>query len=77
MRNDLVLDLADCTEFRQTLLARPPKILHGTAALLVALLGAALAWSATTRANLVVRATGRVRPVSTPRKCIAPRGARS
>jgi multidrug resistance efflux pump len=68
MHNDLVLDLADCTEFRQALLARPPKILHGTAALLVALLGAALAWSATTRANLVVRATGRVRPVSAPKK---------
>ena len=68
MRNDLILDLADCTEFRQTLLARPPKIVHGTASLLVVLLGAALAWAAATRANLVVRAPGRVRPVSTPKK---------
>ena len=68
MRNDLILDLAACTEFRQTLLARPPKIVHGTAGLLVVLLGAALAWAAATRANLVVRAPGRVRPVSTPKK---------
>jgi multidrug resistance efflux pump len=68
MRNDLVLDLADCTEFRQALLARPPKIVHGTAGLLVVLLGAAMAWAAATRANLVVRAPGRVRPVSTPKK---------
>jgi multidrug resistance efflux pump len=68
MRNELILDLADCTEFRQTLLARPPKIVHGTTGLLVVLLGAALAWAAATRADLVVRAPGRVRPVSTPKK---------
>jgi multidrug resistance efflux pump len=68
MHNDLLLDLADCTEFRQTLLARPPKIVHGTAGLLVIILGAALAWAAVTRANLVVRAPGRVRPVTTPKK---------
>jgi multidrug efflux pump subunit AcrA (membrane-fusion protein) len=68
MRDALVLDLADCTEFRQALQARPPKLVHGTAALLVALLGAALAWSAATRANLVVVAPGRVRPVTTPEK---------
>jgi HlyD family type I secretion membrane fusion protein len=68
MRNDLVLDLADCTEFRQTLQARPPRIVHGTTGLLVALLGTALVWSAATRANLVVRAPGRVRPVTTPTK---------
>src|SRR3954447_5508678 len=68
MRDALVLDLADCTEFRQTLQARPPRIIHGAAALLVALLGTAVAWSALTRANLVVRAPGRVRPVTTPEK---------
>src|SRR5512135_3119386 len=68
MRNALVLDLADCTEFRLTLQAQPPKIVHGTAGLLVMLLGAALAWSALTEADLVVRAPGRVRPVTTPEK---------
>ena len=42
MRDDLVLDLADCTEFRQALQARPPRVVHGTLVLLVALLGTAL-----------------------------------
>jgi HlyD family secretion protein len=68
MRKDQILDLADCTEFRQTLLARPPRIVHGTAILLALLLGAALLWSALTTANLVVRAPGRVRPLTTPMK---------
>jgi multidrug resistance efflux pump len=66
VREACVLDLADCTEFRQALAARPPGVVHGTALLLVALLGAALCWSALTRADLVVRAPGRVRPVVTP-----------
>jgi multidrug efflux pump subunit AcrA (membrane-fusion protein) len=68
MRKELILDLADCTEFRQTLLARPPRIVHGTAVLLALLLAAALAWAALTRADLVVRAPGRVRPVTAPVK---------
>src|SRR3954451_11154769 len=66
MRNDLVLDLADCTEFRQTLQARPPGIVHGTLVLLVALIGTALGWSAMTRAPLVVQGSGHIRPVTTP-----------
>jgi multidrug resistance efflux pump len=66
MRNDLVLDLADCTEFRQTLQARPPGIVHGAVVLLVALIGTALGWSAATRATLVVQGSGRMRPVTTP-----------
>src|SRR5262245_63816313 len=66
MRDDLVLDLADCTEFRQALQARPPGIVHGTLALLVALIGTALGWSAATRATLVVQGSGRIRPVTTP-----------
>ena len=68
MRNTHVLDLADCTEYRQTLEARTPKGVHATAGLLVALLGAALAWSALSEANLVVRAPGRVRPATSPEK---------
>jgi multidrug resistance efflux pump len=66
MRDDLVLDLADCTEFRQTLQARPPGIVHGTLVLLVALIGTALGWSVVTRATLVVQGSGRIRPVTTP-----------
>src|SRR5215831_9342122 len=66
MRNDLVLDLADCTEYRQTLQARPPGVVHGTLVLLLALVGTALAWSAATRATLIVQGSGRIRPVTTP-----------
>jgi multidrug resistance efflux pump len=66
MRNDRVVDLAECTEFRQILLARPPRIAHGTLLLLIALLGGAILWLALTRADLVVRAPGRIRPVNTP-----------
>jgi hemolysin D len=68
MHPDALLDLADCTEFRQTLQARPPRIVHGTALLLVVLLGAATLWSALTRADLVVRSAGRVRPVTAPKR---------
>jgi HlyD family secretion protein len=68
MSRGLFVDLADCSEFRQTLAARPPRIVHGTALLLMALLAAALAWSALVKANLVVRAMGRVRPDEIPTK---------
>jgi multidrug resistance efflux pump len=68
MRENAVLDLAECTEFRQTLQARPPRIVHGTVLLLGTLLGTALAWAALTKADLVVRAPGRVRPVAAPKK---------
>jgi HlyD family secretion protein len=63
-------DLADATEFRLTLQARPPRIIHGTLLLLATLLGAALLWSAVTTADLVVRAAGRVRPVTSPMRVI-------
>jgi HlyD family type I secretion membrane fusion protein len=70
MSNALVRDLADCSEFRQTLLARPPALVHATAGLLLTLLAAALAWLALTDADLVVRAGGRVRPVVTPTRVV-------
>jgi multidrug resistance efflux pump len=70
--NARVLDLADCTEFRQTLEARPPRCVHGTVVLLAALLGAALLWAALTKVDLVVRAGGRVRPASATRKVSLP-----
>ena len=68
MRNDHVLELADCTEFRLALQARPPGIVHGTLIALVALLATVLLWSAATQAHLVVRGPGRIRPVTTPVK---------
>jgi len=51
MRNSPYVDLAKCTEFWQTLQGRPPRVVHGTALLLLGLLAAALAWSALTRAR--------------------------
>lgn len=70
MRRELVLDLAGCTEFRQTLQARPPRIVHGTTVLLATLLSVALIWSALTQADLVVRVPGRVRPVVSTMKVL-------
>jgi hemolysin D len=61
-----VYELSDCSEFRQTLQGRPPAVVHGTAVLLMLLLAAALAWAALVKANLVVQAPGRVRPVDQP-----------
>src|SRR5438105_12818666 len=61
-----ISDLAECSTFRQTLTARSPRIVHGTALLLIALLAAAVAWAALVQANLVVRAVGRVRSVEVP-----------
>src|SRR5262249_30875624 len=43
-----------------------PGIVHGTLALLLALIVTALGWSAATRATLVVQGSGRIRPVTTP-----------
>jgi HlyD family secretion protein len=75
MSRGLVVDLADCSEFRQTVAARPPRIVHGAAILLAGLLAAAITWSAVVKANLVVRATGRVRPVEMPTRVFAPASA--
>jgi multidrug resistance efflux pump len=61
-----VVDLRDVTEFRQTLEARPPGIVHGTAALLVLLVGGAFVWASLTEADVVVRAAARVRPADAP-----------
>lgn len=72
MSRSLVLELADCTEFRQTLSARPPQIVHGTALLLTGLLAAAVGWSALAQANLVVLAQGRVRPHEIPTRIFTP-----
>jgi multidrug efflux pump subunit AcrA (membrane-fusion protein) len=70
MRNQLVFNLDECSKFRQTLLARPPGIAHGAVVLLLGLLIAAVLWSVLTRANLVVRGAGRVRPVDSPEKVV-------
>ena len=70
MRTDLMQDLADATEFRLTLQARPPRIVHGTLLVLATLVGTALVWLAATQADLIVRAAGRVRPVTSPMRVV-------
>ncbi len=64
MRDASILDLSQCTEFRQTLMARPPRIVHGAALLTASVVAVAVAWLAVTPAELVVRAPARVRPAS-------------
>jgi multidrug resistance efflux pump len=66
------LDLADHTEYRQALQANPPKAVHLFVILLVVFLSAALLWICVTQADLVVRAPGRVRPVSDSQKVFVP-----
>jgi len=68
MRTNVIRDLKDCHQFCQTIRSKPPRLVHGVVLLLVALLSAATSWAAFTRANLVVRAAGRVRPVTAPKK---------
>jgi HlyD family secretion protein len=76
MRRELVIDLAECTEFRHTLQARPPALVHATTLLLLALLAAAIAWATWVEASLVVRAAGRVRSVAAPTRLFTPAGTR-
>jgi HlyD family secretion protein len=70
MRTSAIHDLSHCTEYYQSLQARPPRITHGTALLLTTLLGGALLWAALTKANLVVKAPGRIRPANLPTKVV-------
>jgi HlyD family secretion protein len=72
MREALYIDLANCTEFQQLIETRPPRLVHGAAFLLVTLIGSAVAWAALARADLVVRAPGRIRPVTSPKKVYNP-----
>lgn len=71
-----VITLDGCTPLRQTLAARPPVVLHFTAAGAALLLASLIAWAALTRADLVVRAPGRVRPVTPPVRLFAPANVR-
>lgn len=61
-----LLTLNDCTAYRETVAARPPRIAHLGVLLCVATLACGLAWAALTPVDLVVRAEGVVRPVDLP-----------
>lgn len=66
MPNSETITLRDCTTFRETVEARPPFMVHAGAWLCVLTVVVALAWTALTPVDLVVRATGRVRPLDIP-----------
>lgn len=75
MSRQMIFDLADCTQFRQTLQSRPPAIVHGSVVLLVLLLTSAITWAGLSTANLVIRAPGRVRPIAAPARVFASLGS--
>ncbi len=58
-----VAPISRCPELRRALLLCPPRAVHGTVLLLGLLVAAAVIWAALTRAELVVVAPGRVRPL--------------
>lgn len=66
MAHYVISDMADCSEFRQTLTARPPIVVHGSVILLSMLVVGAVAWAACTQVNLVVMAKGRIRSEDIP-----------
>ena len=68
MPTSSVMTLAECSPFYQALRGRPSRFVHGTALALILLLATALVWGELTRANLVVRGTGQVRPLTPPQK---------
>ena len=59
MSRGLIVDLADCSRFRQTVAARPPRIVHGAVILLLGLLAAAVNWDEYSKENRGVGAAGR------------------
>ena len=57
------IDMNECGELGHLMRRRPPFFAHATVTLLAILITAALAWLMNSRANLVVIADGRVRPL--------------
>ena len=68
MSQRLIYDLEDCSEFSQTIQARAPALIHVSAALLSLFLLAAIVWSSATKADLVIKAPGRIRSIDEPTK---------
>ncbi|MBM3999731.1 MAG: HlyD family efflux transporter periplasmic adaptor subunit [Planctomycetes bacterium] len=73
-----ITDVRDGREFAILVRSRPPRVVGGTLLLLAGLLVAAVVWSCLTEADLVVRAGGRVRPITPPVPIrVVSRGARA
>jgi HlyD family secretion protein len=63
MPSKKLYDLSQCSEFRQTLAARPRIAVRVTAMILLSMVLAAITWGGRTEVDLVVRSQGRVRPM--------------
>ena len=68
MPTSSVTPLTECSPFHQALRGRPSRFVHTTALVLILLLSAALTWAELTKANLVVRGGGQMRPLTPPQK---------
>ena len=75
MSHPTICDLADCTEIRQTVQARPSVAVHGTVGLIMLFIFSAIAWLAFVKANIVVSAAGRIRPIEQPARVFVEWGA--
>lgn len=72
----MIPDLSQCGDLYQTLVARPPRIVRGTIALLVAILATAAAWAGCTEVDVVAKAGGVIRPASDTVKIQSPAAGR-
>ncbi len=63
MPSKKLYDLSECSEFSQTLAARPRIAVRVTALILLSMVLAAITWGGRTEVDLVVRSQGRVRPM--------------
>ncbi len=72
MSTIFIHDLRSCSEFQQTLDAKPSRALQISAALLFLLIVLAVMWGSIVEANHVVRATGRIRPTESITKVFVP-----
>ena len=61
MKKTLVINLEDCTDYQRTLSANPVLLAHGTLLVLSTLMLTVTFWLSSTRADLIVVATGQVR----------------
>jgi len=68
MNTSQLLDLNECTDFRQRLESKTPPAVKIIMATLLLLVGAAVIWAVMAKASLVVIAPGRIRPTESPNR---------
>lgn len=68
MNNAEIVALADCIEFREAILATPPKEARLSLLLMLAMLATAFAWASVSKVDVVVKARSVVRPPEPPQE---------